>query len=119
VIDAATGTFRVTVEIGGGDKPLKPGMFARIDVVHDTRSDVLLVPTQAVIAEDSRTSVFVIRDGVAERRDVRVGYRDNGRVEIAAGLADGDIVVVTGQAALRNDSQVQVIEGSTAQEIAS
>lgn len=108
VIDAATGTFRVTVEIGG-DTALRPGMFARVNIVRDTRADVLLVPVQAVIAEDARTSVFVVRDGVAERREVRTGYRDNGRVEISAGLEPGERVVVTGQAALRNDSSVLVI----------
>jgi len=109
VIDAETGTFRVTVEVGGKDTPLKPGMFSRINVVHDTRSGVLLVPVQAVIAEDARTYLFVVRDGVAERRDVLTGYRDNGELEISAGLAPGELVVVTGQAALRNNSKVQII----------
>jgi membrane fusion protein, multidrug efflux system len=112
VIDAATGTFRVTVEVGGEDTPLKPGMFARVNVVHDVRSDVLLVPVQAVIAEDARTYLFIVRDGVAERRDVRTGYRDNGKVEVSAGLSEGEHVVVTGQAALRNDSKVQIIGGT-------
>lgn len=111
VVDPQTGTFRVTVEIAGLETPLKPGMFTRVHVVHDERHDVPLVPVQAVIAEDSRTTVFVIADGaVAERRDVEIGYRDNGRVEIAAGLAPGERVVVTGQAALRSGSKVQIIE---------
>src|SRR5690606_20494148 len=96
VIEADTGTFRVTVEIDPGDKPLRPGMFARVDVVHDIRADVLLAPVQAVMAEDSRESVFVVRDDIAERRDVRTGYRSNGQVEILTGLASGEHVVVTG-----------------------
>jgi len=109
VVDAATGTVRVTVEIAGGDTPLKPGMFTRVNVVHDVRKDVPLVPAEAVIAEDARTSVFVVANGVANRRDVEVGYRDNGHVEIRAGLSPGEQVVVTGQAALRDDTRVTII----------
>src|SRR5690606_31977719 len=108
---AATGTVRVTVEITGGDTPLKPGMFTRVNVVHDVRKDVLLIPAEAVIAEDARTSVFVVHAGNADRRIVEVGYRENGMVEIRAGLSPGEQVVVTGQAALRDDTQVQVIGG--------
>lgn len=114
VIDASTGTSRVTVEVTGGDTPLKPGMFVRVGVVHDTRDDVALVPAEAVIAEDARTSVFVVRDGAAERRAVQTGYRDNGRVEIRSGVAPGERVVVTGQGALRDGSKVQIIEDSAA-----
>ncbi len=115
VIDAATGTARVTVEVDGEDTALKPGMFARVNVAHDTRADVLLAPVQAVISEDARSSVFVVRDGLAERRDVQTGYRDGGNVEIRAGVSQGERVVVTGQSALRDGSEVQVIEDTSAQ----
>jgi membrane fusion protein, multidrug efflux system len=114
VIDAGTGTFRATVEVSGEETPLMPGMFARVSIVHDTRENALLVPVQAVIAEDARTSVFVVRDGAAERRDVRTGYRNNGEVEILAGLEQNELVVVTGQAALRTDTRVQVIGAADA-----
>lgn len=110
VVDATTGTVRVTVEVAGGDTPLKPGMFTRVNVVHDVREDVLLIPAEAVISEDARTSVFVVEDGAARRRDVRVGYRDGGRVEISEGLGLGEQVVVTGQAALRDESKVLIVE---------
>jgi membrane fusion protein, multidrug efflux system len=111
VVDADTGTVRVTVEVSGSDTPLKPGMFARVGVVYDTREDVPLVPIEAVISEDARTSVFVVSDGQAERRNVRTGYRDNGWVEIVEGVAPGERVVVTGQAALRQGSKVLIIAG--------
>src|SRR5690606_9658851 len=109
VVDATAGTVRVTIEIAGGDTPLKPGMFTRVNVVQDVREGVLRVPAAAVIAEDARASVFVVKDGAAERRDVRLGYRDGGKVEVSAGVALGERIVVTGQAALRDDSEVLVV----------
>jgi membrane fusion protein, multidrug efflux system len=86
-----------------------PGMFGRVHIVYDTREQVPLVPVNAVLLEDGRASVFVVADGVAERRDVRVGYRNNGQFEITAGLEPGERVVVTGQSSLRSDARVKVI----------
>lgn len=111
VVDATTGTFRVTVEVDAAGGQLKPGMFGRVQIVHDTRTNTMLVPVSAVLAEDARTSVFVVSEGTATRRDVQVGYRNNGSVEILDGLTAGELVVVTGQASLRSDSKVSVISG--------
>lgn len=112
VIDANTGTFRVTVEVSGEDGVLKPGMFGRVNIVHDRREDTLLIPVEAVITEDARSSVFVIVDDKAERRTVQVGYRNNGQVEIVEGVSEGELVVITGQASLRNQSKVAIIAGA-------
>ena len=56
-----------------------------------------------------QVGVVQVADGVAQRREVRTGYRNNGQFEITAGLEPGERVVVTGQASLRSDARVQVI----------
>ncbi len=109
VVDPTTGTFRATVEVTS-DGTLKPGMFGRVNIVYDVRDNTLLVPVEAVLAEDARTSLFVVVDGEAQRRDVEVGYRNNGSVEIRAGVTEGESVVVTGQASLRDKTKVAIIE---------
>ena len=109
VVDPSTGTFRATVEVSS-DGALKPGMFGRVNIVYDVRDNTLLVPVEAVLAEDARTSLFVVVDGAAQRRDVEVGYRNNGSIEIRAGVTEGESVVVTGQASLRDKTKVAVIE---------
>lgn len=111
VVDADTGTFRVTVEVRDQSANLKPGMFGRVNIIHDTRENTLLVPVEAVLAEDARSSVFVVADGEVRRRDVRTGYRNNGSVEILDGVAAGEYVVVTGQSSLRDKSKVTVVSG--------
>ena len=109
VVDPTTGTFRATVEVASHDA-LKPGMFGRVSIVYDTRENTLLVPVEAVLAEDERTTLFVVVDGEAQRREVATGYRNNGSIEIVEGVAVGEQVVVTGQASLRDKTKVQVIE---------
>jgi len=109
VIDPDSGTFRVTVELSGAQERLRPGMFGRFSIVYDQRSDVVLIPVDAVLTEDGRSSVFVVNDDEVERRAVVPGYRNNGHYEITEGLEPGELVVTTGQSSLRTGSAVMVL----------
>ncbi len=109
IVDPATGTFKVTIEVTDRSRRLKPGMFGRVLLTHDTHENTLLVPKSAVVREDDESAVFVIRDSMAFRQPVVVGY-ENGRViEILSGLAQGDRIVVAGQGGLRDSSRVESI----------
>jgi membrane fusion protein (multidrug efflux system) len=69
VVDASSGTFRVTCvfdNTAAGNEPLRPGMFGRIDIVYDQRRDALVIPRSALIDEDGETAVFVIERGAAK-----------------------------------------------------
>jgi len=109
VIDPESGTFRVTVELSGEQNRLRPGMFGRFSIVYDQRDNVVLVPVDALLTEDGRSSVFVIANGLAERRSVVPGYRNNGHYEIIEGIEPGELVVTTGQASLRTGSAVVML----------
>jgi len=109
VVDPDTGTFKITVEVSDPTRRLKPGMFARIDVVHDTRKAALVVPRAAVLEEGGRSLVFVVNDGTAEKREVTTGYSEGGNVEIRQGLNDSDQIVTVGHTNLKDGSRVNVI----------
>jgi len=108
-IDAATGTFKVTIEILDPARRIKPGMFARISIVYDKHENVLQVPRSAIVDEMSTTSVFVVQDDVAIRRTVQTGLAANGLVEITSGLDDKDHVITVGQVGLKPNARVTVI----------
>lgn len=109
IVDPATGTFKVTMEVPDQGGRLKPGMFGRFSIVWDTRRDVLLVPRVAIVDDDVSDSVFVVTDGKAERRPVRTGYTRGAQVEIADGLVGDEEIVVIGQAGLRDGARVDVV----------
>lgn len=117
VIDGSSGTFRVTVELRDHGGRLRPGMFGRFHILHDSRDEVVLAPVSAVMNEDGRRSVFVVDGHTAQRRSVEVGYRNNGDYEIVEGLAPGERVVVTGQASLRSGAEVQILGEDDAEEL--
>lgn len=109
VVDPATGTFKATIEVYDNTRRLKPGMFARIDIVYDMHANALQIPRSAIVEEAGQSSVFVVSEGTAYRRAVRTGYVEGGRVEILAGLGDAEPFVLVGQTGLREGSKVSVI----------
>jgi membrane fusion protein (multidrug efflux system) len=109
VVDADTGTFKVTVEVDEEDTALKPGMFGRLDIVYDSRPARLLVPRPAVIETETGPAVYVVSDGVVERRDVETGIAWDNRLEIVSGVEESEQVVVVGQSGLRDGARVKVV----------
>ncbi|MEX0646809.1 MAG: efflux RND transporter periplasmic adaptor subunit [Balneolaceae bacterium] len=110
VINAQTGTFRVTVAVSDPAGQLKPGMFSRIRVVYDTRYNTLILPKEAVITEDINQSVFLLRENIAFKQPVKTGYVNGQNIEILEGINEGDLVVTIGQNSLRDSSLVEVIQ---------
>lgn len=109
IVDAATGTFKATIEISDPQRRIKPGMFGRMSIVYDRHENVLQVPRSAVVEESGISSVFVVEDNVAIRRVVQTGFSANGLVEITNGLADDDNVITVGQIGIKPDATVTVI----------
>ena len=105
-IDARSGTFRATVIIDNTGGYLAPGMFGRFIISYEKHSDALVIPTNALLGEDEKTTVYVVLNDEVVRRNVEVGIEEDGLVEILNGLVDGEQVVVIGQAGLRNGSKV-------------
>jgi membrane fusion protein, multidrug efflux system len=118
VVDAATGTVKVTVEMTPGQAELKPGMFGRVEIAYDRRENALRVPAAAVITEDAQATVFVVEDGHARKRAISLGYQDGGYYEVLDGLSTGNAVVTTGQSNLRDNAKVTVVGGSAAAALA-
>ena len=105
-IDTRNGTFRATAIIDNDDRLLAPGMFARFTIAYEKHQNALLVPAEAIVAEDDRSTVFVVVDGEVTRRVVETGIACGDRVEILTGLDGGEFVVVVGHSGLRNGSKV-------------
>ncbi|MFU8820702.1 MAG: efflux RND transporter periplasmic adaptor subunit [Gammaproteobacteria bacterium] len=109
VVDPATGTFKVTLEVPEQGHRLKPGMFGRFNIVWDQRRNVLLVPRVAIVDDDVSQSVFVVTGGQAERRTIRTGYVSGNKVEVVDGLSGDEEIVVIGQSGLREGARVEIV----------
>lgn len=107
-VDPTARAFKVRAVLPNPDLALPAGMFVHVAVVLESRTAVM-VPEEAVVVQGNRTFVYVVADGKAAIRDVTLGQRELGAVEVTAGLAEGDSVVVRGTPRLRDGAAVRVL----------
>lgn len=112
-LDPISRSVRVRAIIPNPDAALKPGMFLTVDLQRD-RGNVLLAPEQAIVPEGSAQFVFVVIDGIVEKRAVILGRRIPGYVVIDEGLSPGDTVVTEGTHKLRDGSAIKVPDADVA-----
>jgi Cu(I)/Ag(I) efflux system membrane fusion protein len=94
-VNRETRTVRVRAELANPDAVLLPDMFVDVEIDTGSMRPVLSVPEGAILDTGSRQAVFVDKgEGRYEPRDVKLGHRGGGYVEIREGLAEGEPVVV-------------------------
>jgi Cu(I)/Ag(I) efflux system membrane fusion protein/cobalt-zinc-cadmium efflux system membrane fusion protein len=108
-LDPKTRTARVRLEHANPKGLLKPEMFATVSIRTDARSDVLAIPEEALIRSGRRNLVFIaLGEGRFEPRAVEVGIETgDGWIEISEGLAEGEVVVSSGQFLIDSESKLQ------------
>src|ERR1700730_855294 len=95
-INKETRTARVRIELPNPDLALLPNMYVDAEINTGSEEPVLAVPDSSGSDTGSRQAVFVDKgDGRFEPRDVKLGHRGDGYVEIRQGLSDGEPVVVS------------------------
>lgn len=109
VLDPATRTAQIEVEIDNRHFRLKPGMYAKVSFTVEHRSNTLVVPANSIVDVAGKKGVFLPGEGdVAVFQAVTLGMADTDRVEIA-GLAEGVKVISTGAAALREGDRIVLL----------
>ena len=109
VINPNTGTFKVTIGLDGDHEGLRPGMFVNTYIVTMTNDDALLLDKDAIVYEGDKRFVYVVKDSLAHRIRVDIGFEDASRVEIVSGVSDSDKVIIVGQNGLRDKTRVKVV----------
>jgi len=106
-IDLGTGTLRARVSVNNERKLLTPGMFVRLRVPLGPEKSSLLIPEQALGADQGQQFVYVITptDEIEYRR-VEVGWQEAGQRVITSGLSESDRVVVTGLQRIKAKAKV-------------
>ena len=116
VVDPESGTVKVTVEVPRTDASLlRPGMFASVYIITETRSNTLVIPKKALVLEGEGNQVFTFETdpesgrGQAQRKRIEIGFTDSDRLEILSGLSQGEQVITVGQEGLRPGSPVRLV----------
>jgi len=97
-------TLEVRIEVSNADGRLKPGMFADVEIVTTVQKDVLVIPDTALQTNGEEVIAFVaLGEGKFEKRTVKTGMEQRGRVQVLEGIKEGEQVVATGSFILKSE----------------
>jgi membrane fusion protein (multidrug efflux system) len=109
-LDEATKTMATEIEIPNPEGTLRPGMFATVKLGVERKAGALLVPSEALVVEKGKTSVFTVLEGKVKKLPVKVGFQDGKFAELLDGLAAGATVILPGKLALIDGQPVKPME---------
>lgn len=109
-IDMVTHSIKARAQMTNTNHELRPGLFAKVRVVFDRKSNSILIPEQAILNLNNKTYVYVIRDGKASLVEIKTGTREGGQVEVTGGLNNQDLIAKTGLMKLYDGAQVIDVE---------
>ncbi len=107
-VDRKLRTVEITVRIDNRNSKLRPGLFARLEIILEKHSKVVVVPKTVLVKRDSKFYVYRLAGVVAKKVPVTVGLRQEALVEITDGLDEGDLIVTVGQNNLQGGEKVNV-----------
>lgn len=109
-ISAATRSAEVVARFPNKDSKLRAGMFTELSIAPEQAAPSLVVPNTAVGGTGSSRYAFIVADGVAKKRSVRVAAVDSNKIEVLEGLAVGDVIVRDGVGKLSDGVKVSLAE---------
>jgi len=117
-VDTESRSAKVRIRVHNAGGRLKAGMFAQGEILTGVIPQAIVIPSTAVYREDrtaTESTVFVVENGKARRRSVRIGRERNGELEILAGLKPGDLLITEQSIELADGVRVTAPGGAPAE----
>ncbi|MDH7598942.1 MAG: hypothetical protein QHH07_04805 [Sedimentisphaerales bacterium] len=90
---------------------LMPGMFARVQLILRAIDDAVIIPKQAVLTNPTGgNTVYLVIDGKATSRSVKLGIEQADKVQVVEGLEPGQTIIVGGHEKIVPGMEVRVVE---------
>jgi len=110
VINPEDKTCRVIVEVANPEEIIKPGMHAEVSIPAEVHKNRLLIPQEAVLVRAGRKLAFVVENGLAKWRYIKVGLENEDYAEVLEGVKEGEPVIVEGHFTLAHDAKVKIVQ---------
>jgi len=109
-INADTRSFKAVLTIDNPDFKLRPGMFAKGEIVVASIDNTIVIPKEVILSKQKGNTVYVIDKGLAKERILVFGLENPNEVQIISGLNLNERLVIKGYETLRNSSKVKVVK---------
>ena len=107
-IDPSTRSILARIIVDNSNFEIIPGQLMTVKVIYNEISQIG-VPESAVTIQGDTAFVYIVNNNIAEKRNIKIGKRNFGKVSVASGLSKGDMVISEGVSKVRNKSKVKII----------
>ncbi len=114
IVDAKTGTVKVTVKVRSQDM-LRPGMYVDVSLVTDKKDNAILLPKKALVYDEEQTYYYRVNQSVVEKIFVEADIVDIDYIRPISGVFEGDTVVIAGHSGLKDQARVRFVNDPKSQ----
>ena len=107
-IDPSTRSILSRVLVDNSNFEIMPGQLMTVKIIYDESAEIG-VPESAVTIQGKTAFVYIVNNEIAEKKDIKIGKRNFGKVSVLSGINEGDFVISEGVSKVRNKAQVKII----------
>ena len=108
-IDPSTRSILARILVDNSDFEIIPGQLMTVKVIYNEINQIG-VPESSITIQGDTAFVYIVKDDVIEKRNVKIGKRNFGKVSIISGVSEGDVVISEGVTKVRNKAKVKIIK---------
>jgi membrane fusion protein (multidrug efflux system) len=107
-IDPSTRSILSRIIVDNSNFEIIPGQLMTVKIIYDEINQIG-VPESAVTVQGNTAFVYIVNDEIVEKKYIKIGKRNFGKVSILSGIKEGDIVIAEGVSKVRNKVKVKII----------
>ena len=108
-IDPSTRSILARILVDNSDFEIIPGQLMTVKVIYNEINQIG-VPESALTIQGNTSFVYIVKNDIAEKKNVEIGKRNFGKVSIVSGVSEGDLVIIEGVSKVRNKVKVKIIK---------
>ena len=107
-IDPSTRSILSRIIVDNSNFKIIPGQLMTVKIIYDEINQIG-VPESAVTIQGNTAFVYIVNDEIVEKKDIKIGKRNFGKVSVLSGINEGDMVIAEGVSKVRNKTKVKII----------
>ena len=108
-IDPSTRSILARILVNNKNFEIIPGQLMTVKIIYDEINQIG-VPESAVTIQGNTSFVYIVKNKTAEKRNIKIGNRNFGKISVVSGIEEGDFVISEGVSKVRNKSKVKIID---------
>ena len=107
-IDPSTRSILSRIIVDNSNFEIIPGQLMTVKIIYDEKNQIG-VPESAVTIQGNTAFVYTVNDDTAEKKNIKIGKRNFGKVSVISGLNEGDLVISEGVSKVRDKGKIKII----------